>query len=257
MAGRLTGKVAVITGAGSGIGESCALLFAKEGAKITASDARADTSEASARQVSAAGGEALAIAADVTKRSDVEKLISSTIKRFGRVDIVVNSAGVTPRAAPSDWDFEKVWDWVVGVNLKGTFLVSKYAVEQMVTQRSGSIINLSSIYGLVGRPAGLSSGLDPYPHSKGGVAQLTRDMAVHFARQGVRVNALCPGFVHTNLTKGLAADPERLKFLEERHPMGRFGRPDEIANAALFLASDDASFITGVCLPVDGGYTAQ
>jgi NAD(P)-dependent dehydrogenase (short-subunit alcohol dehydrogenase family) len=195
--------------------------------------------------------------ADVTKRTDVERLVSTALARFKSVDILVNSAGVTPRAAPADWDFERVWDWVVSVNLKGSFLMSKFAVEQMVKQGGGSIVNLSSIYGLVGRPAGLSNGLDPYPHSKGGVAQLTRDMAVHFARQGVRVNALCPGFVYTSLTKRLTEDPERLKFLEEKHPMGRLGQPEEIARAALFLASDDASYITGVCLPVDGGYTAQ
>jgi meso-butanediol dehydrogenase/(S,S)-butanediol dehydrogenase/diacetyl reductase len=118
-------------------------------------------------------------------------------------------------------------------------------------------VNLSSIYGLVGRPRELGSGLEPYSHSKGGVAQLTREMAVRFARERVRVNALCPGFVYTSLTRGLTENPESLKFLEDRHPMGRLGQPAEIAAAALFLASDEASFITGACLPVDGGYTAQ
>ena len=145
----------------------------------------------------------------------------------------------------------------MAVNMKGTFLMCKAVVDQMVTQGGGSIVNLSSIYGLVGRPREIGTGLDPYLHSKGGVAQLTRDMAVHFAREGVRVNALCPGFVYTSLTKRLTDDPESLKLLVDKHPMGRLGQPAEIATAALFLASDDASFITGACLPVDGGYTAQ
>ena len=257
MTRRLEDKVVLITGAGSGIGAACATLFASEGAKVFASDLKLEAVQHVARQIVDSGGEAVGFAADVSKRADAEKLVHEVVARFGRVDAVINSAGVAPRNAPVDWDWERVWDFVMAVNMKGTFLVSKFAVEQMVRQGGGAIVNLSSIYGLVGRPADLGSGLDPYVHSKGGVAQLTRDMGVHFARQGVRVNALCPGFVYTALTKRLTDDAERLKFLEERHPMGRLGRPDEIAQAALFLASDDASFITGACLPVDGGYTAQ
>jgi meso-butanediol dehydrogenase/(S,S)-butanediol dehydrogenase/diacetyl reductase len=145
----------------------------------------------------------------------------------------------------------------MAINLKGTVLMCKAVIDRMVEQGGGSIVNLSSTYGLVGRPRELGTGLDPYAHSKGGVAQLTRDMAVHFGRERVRVNALCPGFVYTNLTRVLTENPESLKGLEDRHPMGRLGQPEEIAAAALFLASDDASFITGACLPVDGGYTAQ
>jgi NAD(P)-dependent dehydrogenase (short-subunit alcohol dehydrogenase family) len=145
----------------------------------------------------------------------------------------------------------------MAVNMKGTFLMSKFAVEHMANLGRGSIVNFASIYGLVGRPEGLGSGLDAYLHSKGGVVQLTRDMAVHFAKQGVRVNALCPGFVYTSLTKKLTDDPATLKYLEDRHPMGRLAKPEEIARAALFLASDDASYVTGACLSVDGGYTAQ
>ena len=141
--------------------------------------------------------------------------------------------------------------------MKGTFLMCRAIADQMVKQGGGSIVNLSSIYGLVGRPRELGNGLDPYLHSKGGVAQLTRDMAVHFARDRVRVNALCPGFVYTSLTQRLTDDPEMLRFLVDKHPMGRLGQPEEIAAAALFLASDEASFVTGACIPVDGGYTAQ
>lgn len=257
MAGRLRGKVALITGAGSGIGAATAMVFAQEGARVALADLGPDGLEPVAAQIRSAGGEALVVAGDVTRRADAQRLVDETVKRFGRVDVLVNSAGVAPRNAPADWDWEEVWDFVMAVNMKGTFLMCRAVADQMVKQGGGSIVNLSSIYGLVGRPREIGTGLDPYAHSKGGVAQLTRDMAVHFAREGVRVNALCPGFVYTNLTKRLTDDPESLKFLEEKHPMGRLAQPDEIATAALFLASDDASFVTGACLPVDGGYTAQ
>jgi NAD(P)-dependent dehydrogenase (short-subunit alcohol dehydrogenase family) len=254
---RLEGKIALITGAGSGIGEACATLFAREGATIAAADITTDAAQPVVDEVTTAGGKSAPFGCDVSNRASVAMLMAGVLARFGRVDIVVNCAGVTARNAPPEWDWEEVWDFIMAVNMKGTFLVSKAAVEAMVEQRSGSIVNLSSIYGLVGRPEGLGSGLDAYLHSKGGVAQLTRDMAVHFAKSGVRVNALCPGFVYTALTKKLTDDPVTLKYLEDRHPMGRLARPEEIARAALFLASDDASYITGACLPVDGGYTAQ
>src|SRR6185369_12115076 len=229
MAGRLRDKVALITGAGSGIGAATAVVFAQEGAKVALADLRPADLETVAAQVKSAGGEALVMVGDVTRRADSQRLVEETVKRFGRADVLVNSAGVAPRNA----------------------------AEQMVKQGGGSIVNLSSIYGLVGRPREIGTGLDPYTHSKGGVVQLTRYIAVHFAREGVLVNALCPGFVYTNLTKALTDKPESRKFLEDRPPMGRLGQPDEIARAALFLASDDASFVTGACLPVDGGYTAQ
>jgi NAD(P)-dependent dehydrogenase (short-subunit alcohol dehydrogenase family) len=257
MAGRLRDKVALITGAGSGIGAATAVVFAQEGAKLALADLRAPDLESVAAQVKGAGGEALVMGGDVTSRADSQRLVDETVKRFGRADVLVNSAGVAPRNAPADWDWEKVWDFVMAVNMKGTFLMSRAAAEQMVKQGGGSIVNLSSIYGLVGRPREIGTGLDPYVHSKGRGAPPPRDMAVHFAREGVRVNALCPGFVYTNRTTALTDKPESRQFLEERHPMGRLGQPDEIARAALFLASDDASFVTGACLPVDGGYTAQ
>lgn len=257
MATRLEGKVALITGAGSGIGAATATLFAREGAAVALADVAGEPVNAVAARLEDAGGSALGIAGDVTRRADTERLVARTLETFGRLDVLVNSAGVTVRNAPADWDWEQAWDFVMAVNMKGTFLMCRAVVDHMVQQGGGSIVNLSSIYGLVGRPREIGSGLDPYPHSKGAVAQLTRDMAVRFARERVRVNALCPGFVYTGLTKGLTDDPERLRFLEERHPMGRLAQPTEIAAAALFLASDDASFITGACLPVDGGYTAQ
>jgi NAD(P)-dependent dehydrogenase (short-subunit alcohol dehydrogenase family) len=257
MGDRLQGKVALITGAASGIGAATAVLFAREGATLALTDVAQDSLEPLMAQVTSAGTHALAMGGDVTRRSDTERIVDETLKRHGRIDALVNSAGVAPRNAPPEWDWEQVWDFVMAVNMKGTFLMCRAVADRMVKQGGGSIVNLSSIYGLVGRPRELGNGLDPYLHSKGGVAQLTRDMAVHFARDGVRVNALCPGFVFTPLTRRLTDDPGSLQFLVDRHPMGRLGQPAEIAAAALFLASDDASFITGVCLPVDGGYTAQ
>jgi NAD(P)-dependent dehydrogenase (short-subunit alcohol dehydrogenase family) len=257
MAERLQGKISLITGGGSGIGAATAELFAREGATVALADLGRAALDAVAARVKGAGAEALVMTSDVTKRGDVERLVAETLGRFGRIDVLVNSAGVSARNAPAEWDWERVWDFVMAVNMKGTFLMCRAVVDQMVRQGGGSIVNLSSIYGLVGRPPKLGNGLDPYLHSKGGVAQLTRDMGVHFARDRVRVNALCPGFVYTNLTKALTDDAGTLQYLEDKHPMGRLGRPEEIAAAALFLASDEASFITGACIPVDGGYTAQ
>ena len=171
--------------------------------------------------------------------------------------MLVNSAGVSPRAAPSSWDFEQTWDWVISINLKGSMMMSRAVVEQMRRQESGSIVNLASIIGLVGYAEGMSDGFNPYPHSKGGIVQMTRDMGVALAKSGIRVNALCPGFTYSNLTKSLTDRPDMLAKLESLHPMGRLGQPREIAYAALYLASDESSFVTGSCLAVDGGYTSQ
>lgn len=257
MGGRLNGKIALITGAGSGIGSATSTLFAREGAKIAAADIRREDAERVARGIVDAGGDAIVLPGDVSKRADAEAFIAGTVKEFGRVDILVNSAGVTARSAPDEWDFEQKWDWVIDVNLKGSYLTSRFAVEQMKRSGSGAIVNLASIMGLVGYHQDIGDGFQPYPQSKGAIVQMTRDMAVAVAKEGIRVNALCPGFTHTNLTKNMTADSEIRAKLESLHPMGRLAEPEEIANAALFLASDEASFVTGTCLVVDGGYTAQ
>ena len=257
MAGRLEGKIAHITGGGSGLGDAMAHLFAKEGARVVVSDLKLDVAQRVADSVVATGGDAIAFAGDVSSREDCERLVADTIEKMGGIDILVNSAGVTPRYAPKEWDFEKTWDWVVSINLKGSMMMSRFAVDHMKKQGSGSIVNLASIIGLVGYAQGISDGFNPYPHTKGGVVQMTRDMSVALAKQGIRVNSLCPGFTYTPLVTTLVDDTDTHERLKSLHPMGRFGKPIEIANAALFLASDEASFITGVNLPVDGGYTAQ
>ncbi len=255
--GRLDGRTALVTGAGSGIGAACAELFSAEGANVFCADLEVGSAQEVADRILGRGGHAAAGSVDVTERSQCDDLVEKVMAEFGGLDVLVNSAGVTPRKAPLEWDFEAKWDWVIDVNLKGTMLMSHAASEVMLEAGYGSIVNLASIIGLVGYAAGLSDGFNPYPHSKGGVVQMTRDMGVAFAKRGVRVNALCPGFTYTNLTKSLTDDADMKVQLESLHPMGRLGEPIEIAYAALYLASDESSFVTGSSLAVDGGYTAQ
>ncbi len=254
--GRLDGRTALITGAGSGIGAACAQLFSAEGANVFCADLDSDAAQAVADRVAGRGGNSAWGSVDVTKRGRCKALIKEVVNQFGGLDVLVNSAGVTPRKAPSEWDFEAKWDWVIDVNLKGSMLMSHAASEVMLASGYGSIVNLASIIGLVGYSTGMSDGFNPYPHSKGGVVQMTRDMGVAFAKRGVRVNALCPGFTYTSLTKSLTDDADMRAHLESLHPMGRLGEPIEIAYAALYLASDESSFVTASMLPVDGGYTA-
>jgi len=257
MADRLRGKVALVTGAASGIGAATAMLFAAEGASVALADLQSESVEARAATLAGRGEGAVALAGDVTSSADAERLVQSVVDRYGRIDILVNCAGVTPRYAPPEWDYEQTWDWVIGVNLKGTYLMSRFATARMQQQGGGAVVNLSSIYGLVGRPTFFGTGHDPYPPAKGGIITLTKDMANALGRHGIRINALCPGFIYTHMTRTLTDDPDWLSQMEAMEPLGRLGQPEEVARAALFLASDDASFITGVALPVDGGYTAQ
>lgn len=252
---RLENKKVLITGAGSGIGQACAKLFLNQGAQVILTDISKENLNSTKSLLNNYDIET--IEGDVSLSSDAKYFVNFTKEKLGSIDILINSAGVTPRNAPSEFDFEQIWDWVININLKGTYLMSWFAVEEMKKNRGGSILNMASIIGLVGYNKKISNGLNPYPHSKGGVVQMTRDMAVGLAEYNIRVNALCPGFTKTKLTEGLLKDENVLSDLQSMHPMGRLAKPEEIANAALFLSSDEASFITGVCLPVDGGYTAQ
>ena len=256
---RLSGKVALITGSGSGIGRATAVLFAQEGARVVVSDITESAARESVELIAArGGGEATHVTGDVSDGGDAKRMVAAAVEAHGKLDVLVNSAGVTARnALGPDASPEEVWDRVMDINLKGTYLVSWHAVPEMVRAGGGSIINLASIMGLVGYPAFMEQGFNPYPPSKGGIVQLTRNMAVSYAKDNVRVNCICPGFLWSNLTEGLTSDPEMLAALEQRHPMGRLGRPEEIANAALYLASDESSYVTGIPLAVDGGYTAR
>tara|TARA_Y100000780_G_scaffold142527_1_gene128729 strand:+ start:182 stop:958 length:777 start_codon:yes stop_codon:yes gene_type:complete len=250
--GRLEGKVALVTGASSGIGQSCVARFIEEGARVVASDiATGDMRGYSNDSVVTFEG-------DVTSNSDSEAMVEMALSAFGGLHIVVNSAGVSGRnALPETDDPESIWDRVVEVNLKGTYLVSWHSVPVIRRSGGGSIVNLASIMGLVGYPPGLGGGFNAYPPSKGGVVLFTKTLANDLANKGIRVNCLCPGYVETSLTESLTSDADTNEYLKNLHPMGRLGRPEEIANAALFLASDEASFITGSSLVIDGGYTAQ
>ena len=255
---RLENKVALITGGGSGIGRACAEMFAREGARVAVSDISLERAQATMQFITSHGGEAIAISGDVSVGDDAQNMVSATVEKFGKLDVLVNSAGVSARnAMPKGSSPEEVWDKVIDVNLKGTYMVSWHAMPEMAKSGGGSIINLSSIMGLVGYPVGMGGGFNPYNPSKGGVLQFTRNLAIDSASKNVRVNCICPGYVETDLTSALTKDAEALSRLETLHPIGRLGQPEEIAYAALYLASDESGFVTGSPLVVDGGYTAQ
>jgi len=256
---RLQNKVAIVTGAASGIGMATTKLFLEMGCKVLCSDVNDDYLKELENELSSYKKESLIIKSDVTKRQECIDIANEAVDTWGHLDILVNSAGVSARNAPPDWNYEQKWDFVMEVNLKGSMLMSYESVVHMKKNPGGSIINLSSIIGLVGYSdtLGFSDGFNPYPHSKGGVIQMTRDMGVNLAKHSIRVNALCPGFAYTNLTKAITDDETIHKKLIELHPMGRLGTATDVANAALFLASDESSFITAASIPVDGGYTAR
>jgi len=245
---RLKDKVALITGAGSGIGKASAQLFAREGAKVVCVDLKRETAEATANEV---GG--VAFAADVSKAADAEGMVRFAEERFGRLDIAFNNAGVFhPDDDSVTNTSEEIWDFVIDVNLKGVFLGCKFEIPAMLRAGGGSIINTASFVALVGAAAPQIA----YTASKGGVLSMTREIAVEFARKNIRANALCPGPVETPLLAELLSDPARRQRRLVHIPPGRFARADEMANAALFLASDESSFVNGATFTVDGGITA-
>ncbi len=253
----LTDKVAIITGAASGIGRACAERFLEEGAVVVAADIDGAGLERLAAEN--AQGRLHTVLCDVTKRADAESSAAKALSLGGRLDCLVNSAGITPRTLPPEADFEARWDAVMEVNAKGVFLMSYAALEVMRPAGHGSIVNLVSVMSMVGYPTSLpfSDGFTAYPHSKGAVAQMTKEMGVRFAVEGVRINAVAPGFVYSPLTENVVGNPEVHAEMKRLHPMGRMGQPEEIASVVAFLASDDASFVTASVWPVDGGYTAQ
>lgn len=258
MTQRLKDKVAVITGAASGIGRASVLRFLNEGARVVANDINEDALQALTQEVGDDAAKMTLKSGSVTQRSDVESIIDCAVAQFGRLDILVNSAGITPRTVRPEADFEERWEAVMAVNAKGTMLMCHAAVDAMRQSGGGAIINVASIMSLVSYPTSLpfSDGFSAYPQSKGTVLQLTRDLGIRVAQEGIRVNAVCPGFIYTALTENVIGDPEVHETMRNLHPIGRMGQAEEVANVIAFLASDEASFVAGAAWTVDGGYTA-
>jgi len=252
---RLDGKVAVITGAGSGMGRVAAQMFAAEGAKVVVAEFAADAGEETVRQVTDAGGEASFAKTDVSREDDARAMVDHAVERFGRIDVLYNNAGIMPEADHSVTDTEvDVWDQVMAVNLRGVFLGCKYAIPRMVEQGSGSVINISSFVAILG----CSVPQDAYTASKGAVLSLTRSLAVQFGPKGVRSNAICPGPIETPLLMDWLLKDDAAKQLRlARNPTGRFGKPEEIVNAAIYLASDESRWTNGAQFVIDGGISVN
>jgi len=253
--GRLTGRVAVVTGGASGLGRAIALRFADEGASVVVGDVRRDPREGGTSTEALVGDRGLFVEADISRWADVDRLVTAAVERYGRLDVMVNNAGIAGRhSKPLLQTEEADWDAIMAVNLRGVFLGCKRAVDAMMGQEPigevrGRVINISSQHGMVGPP-----GHAAYAASKGGVVNLTRQIAVDYGRHGVLVNAVAPGKILTGSPE--QQDPETLAYSRARTPFHRLGRPDDVAGAALFLASEDSGYLSGVNLLVDGGWMA-
>ena len=246
--GSYAGKVAFVTGAGTGIGHATALAFAREGANVVVADVSEQGNQATARMIEEAGGRSLAVACDVRRSEDVKAALDGTIETFGRLDLAFNNAGVVEEAAATAELDEEEWDRVVDTDLRGVFLCMKHEIPLMLEQGGGAIVNTSSGAGLRGFP-----GQPAYVAAKHGVIGLTRASALDYAQQNIRVNAVCPGVIDTEMIQGVTGgNPEAMIPAE---PVGRLGRPEEIAAAVLWLCSDAASFAVGHAMVVDGGQT--
>ncbi len=252
MAARLQDKVCLVTGGASGIGKAAALAFAREGGIVTIADL-SPAGEETAAAVQSAGGRAVFTRCDISVPADVEALIASIAARHGRLDCAFNNAGIEGPLVPMAEVSEELWDRIIGVDLRGVWLCLKHEVRQMIGQGGGAIVNTSSTAGICGTP-----GYSPYTAAKHGVIGLTKSVALQYARSGIRVNAICPGLIDTPMmARILGGNAEMEKQFVAGTPTGRKGRPEEIAAAAVWLCSDESSFVTGAVLPVDGGVFAQ
>lgn len=249
----MKGKVALVTGAGSGIGRATALLFARKGARVIVADIVPQGGMETIRMIQETGGEAIFVQADVSNAEQVRAMIARAVETYGRLDYAVNNAGMEAQPAPTADCAEADFDRTVAVNLRGTFLCMKYEIQQMLKQGMGAIVSTSSIAGMVG-----VAGMPAYTAAKHGIIGLTRTAALEYSKAGIRVNAVCPGATRTPMVKQIiAAMPEIGKGMEENHPIGRIAEPEEVAEAIVWLCSDSASFVTGHALAVDGGLLSK
>ncbi len=251
---RLANKVAIITGAASGMGQAAALLFAQEGASIVVSDVSVEAGERTVKLIQEVGGKAIFVRANVADEAEVKTMVASAVETFGRVDVLYNNAGIMPTDDGSVTDITEVtWDRIMDVNIKSAFLCAKYVIPVMQQQQQGSIINVASFVAFMG----CTVPQDAYTTSKGGMLALTKSLAVQYGPHGIRCNAICPGPIETPLLRALWTSEEARNLRLNRIPMGRFGEAKDIIYMALYLASDESSWTTGAWLVVDGGITSN
>ncbi|MZR12213.1 SDR family oxidoreductase [Maritimibacter sp. DP07] len=255
--GMVEGKIALVTGAGAGIGRATALKFAQEGAKVMVSDVDTKGGEETVEMIRKDGGEAAFMTADVSSAGEVAALVDKVVQTFGRLDCACNNAGIEGKVIPMADQPEANYDAVMGVNAKGTFLCLQTEIKQMQKNGGGAIVNLASVAGLIGFP-----GLSPYVASKHAVNGMTKNAALEYGKEGIRVNSICPGGIDTRMLDSLAEQASggaqsTAEMMDPLHPIGRIGRPEEVAELIVWLCSPRASFITGANVPIDGGYVAQ
>lgn len=247
------GRVALVTGGGSGIGQATALAFSREGTRVVVADVSVEGGQETVHHIKKAGGEAIFVKCDVSKAAEVKGMIDRTVEVYGSLDCAFNNAGIDGELKPIVDYREDIWNQVISINLTGVWLCMKYEIPQMLKQGGGVIVNTASVAGLIG-----TAGLSAYTAAKHGVVGITKTVALEYAKSSIRVNAVCPGAIRTPMVDHLCINnPEMEKFFLEAHPVGRLGYVDEVAGAVIWLCSDSASFITGHSMAIDGGLTAR